>query len=214
MLSLQSFIFNHFGVNCYLIYDEESTRCAVIDPGMEALYEDSQLFQFIESHHLTPQYILLTHAHIDHVCGLRQTVDRYHLPVSMHQDGVKLLKQSEAYASMMGFNVGRLDDLDTVHIDEGTILPLGSGAIECRYVPGHCPGSIAFVIPELHIVITGDALFQGSIGRTDLPGGNYPTLIQSVKERLLTLPDDYHVLPGHGEASTILDEKKYNPFLT
>ncbi len=214
MLTLKQFTFNHFGVNSYLLYDEESAECAIIDPGMEALYEDAQLFQFIETHHLTPKYILLTHAHIDHVCGLQTVVDRFHLPVSMHDDGRKLLRQSEAYASMMGFDVGRLDGIDSVHIDEGTLLPLGGGAVECRYVPGHCPGSIAFVIPELRVVITGDALFQGSIGRTDLPGGNYVTLIQSVKERLLTLPDDYRVLPGHGEASTILDEKTYNPFLS
>lgn len=210
---IKQFTFNHFGVNCYLIYDEVSKQCAIVDPGMEASYEDAQLFQFIERKELVPTLILLTHAHIDHVCGLRQTVEKYNLPVTMHCDGQKLLRQSEAYASMMGFSVGRLDDLATSHADDGTLLKVGDIEIECRYVPGHCPGSLCFVVASEETVITGDALFCGSIGRTDLPGGSYPLLIEKLRERILPLPDSYLVLPGHGEHSTISDEKKYNPFL-
>lgn len=210
---IKQFTFNHFGVNCYVVYDEVSHQCAIVDPGMEASYEDAQLYQFISQKGLTPTAILLTHAHIDHVCGLRQCCEQYNLPVTMHADGKTLLRQAEAYAGLMGFNTGRLDDLETVHADEGTLLHVGDIDIECRYVPGHCPGSLCFVIPSEEVVITGDALFQGSIGRTDLPGGDYPTLIQSIQQRLLPLPDSYLVLPGHGEHSTIGDEKKYNPFL-
>lgn len=211
---IKQFTFNHFGVNCYVVYDETTKECAIIDPAMEASYEDAQLFQFIERKGLTPTLLLLTHAHVDHICGLRQTSAKYHLPVTMHNDGQKLLRQAEAYGAMMGFDVTRMDDLDTVHADEGTLLHAGPIDIECRFVPGHCEGSLCFVIPSEEAVATGDALFQGSIGRTDLPGGNYQALISNLKEKILTLPDNYLVLPGHGEHSTIGDEKKYNPFLT
>ncbi|MBP5516942.1 MAG: MBL fold metallo-hydrolase [Bacteroidales bacterium] len=210
---LKNFIFNHFGVNCYVVVDDATKECAIVDPGMEASYEDAQLFQYVEHFSLTPKYILLTHAHIDHISGLRQTCQKYNLPVTMHNDGGKLLRQAEAYGSIMGFSTENMGDLETIHADEGTILKLGETEIECRYVPGHCPGSLCYVIPSAKTVITGDALFQGSIGRTDLPGGNYQQLIDKLKERILTLPDDYGVYPGHGESSTIGDEKRYNPFL-
>lgn len=210
---IKQFVFNHFGVNCYVVYDEQAKLCALVDPAMEASYEDAQLYQFLSQKGLTPSLLLLTHAHVDHICGLRQCSERFSLPVTMHSDGIKLLRQAEAYGAMMGFDTQRLDDLATVHADEGTMLSVGDITIECRYVPGHCIGSLVFVIPSEEAVITGDALFQGSIGRTDLPGGNYPTLISSLKERVLTLPDNYLVLPGHGEHSTIGDEKRFNPFL-
>lgn len=210
---IKQFTFNHFGVNCYVVYDNEALQCAIVDPGMEATYEDAQLFQFIERKKLTPTLLLLTHAHVDHIAGLRNTAEKYSLPVTMHTDGRTLLRQAEAYGSMMGFGVTRMDDLKTIHADDGTMLRVGAIDIECRYVPGHCEGSLCFVIPSDDAVITGDALFQGSIGRTDLPGGNYPLLIEKLKDRLLTLPDNYLVLPGHGESSTIGDEKRYNPFL-
>lgn len=210
---IKQFTFDHFGVNCYVVYDDEALQCAIVDPGMEATYEDAQLFQFIERKKLTPTLLLLTHAHVDHIAGLRNTAEKYSLPVTMHTDGRTLLRQAEAYGSMMGFGVTRMDDLKTIHADDGTMLRVGAIDIECRYVPGHCEGSLCFVIPSDDAVITGDALFQGSIGRTDLPGGNYPLLIEKLKERLLTLPDNYLVLPGHGESSTIGDEKRYNPFL-
>lgn len=210
---LKKFIFNHFGVNCYIFHDEETQQCAIIDPAMEATYEDAQLFQFVERLSLTPTLILLTHAHIDHIIGLRQACERYNLPVTLHNDGIKLLRQAETYGSIMGFDARRMDDLPTVHADDGTMLKVGNIDIECRYVPGHCEGSLCFVVPEEKMVFTGDALFQGSIGRTDLPGGNYQQLVTKLKERILTLPDDYGVYPGHGEPSTIGDERNYNPFL-
>ena len=211
---IKQFTFNHFGVNCYVIYDEHSKECAIVDPAMEANYEDAQLFQFVERLGLTPTLLLLTHAHVDHICGLRQTSEKYNIPVRMHNDGIKLLKQAEAYGNIMGFDVCRMDDLATVHTDEGTLLHIGDTEVECRYVPGHCEGSLCFVIPSEEAVITGDALFQGSIGRTDLPGGNYQLLIENLRSKILTLPDNYMVLPGHGEMSTIGDEKKFNPFLS
>ena len=210
---IKQFTFNHFEVNCYLIVDEATKQCAIVDPACEASFEDAQLTQYIAQEQLQVTHILLTHAHVDHIAGLRQVCEHYRLPVTMHAEGRKLLKQAEAYGSVMGFAVDNMGDLEVAEIADGEIIHVGSIDIECRYVPGHCPGSMCYVVPTDKAVITGDALFHFSIGRTDLPGGDYPTLIEKLKSRVLTLPEDYHVLPGHGIASQIGKEKKYNSFL-
>jgi glyoxylase-like metal-dependent hydrolase (beta-lactamase superfamily II) len=210
---IKQFTFNHFEVNCYLIVDA-SRQCAIVDPACEASFEDAQLTQYIEQEQLTVTHILLTHAHVDHIAGLRQVCEHYKLPVTMHTEGCKLLRQAEAYGSIMGFAVDNMGDLEVQTVEDGDILHVGDTEVECRYVPGHCLGSICYVLPQEKAVITGDALFHFSIGRTDLPGGDYPTLIEKLKARILTLPDDYRVLPGHGIASQIGKERKYNSFLT
>ncbi len=210
---IKQFTFNHFEVNCYLIVDEATKQCAIVDPACEASFEDAQLTQYIAQEQLQVTHILLTHAHVDHIAGLRQVCEHYKLPVTMHAEGRHLLRQAEAYGSVMGFAVDNMGDLAVAEIADGEIIHVGSIDIECRYVPGHCPGSMCYVVPADKAVITGDALFHFSIGRTDLPGGDYPTLIDKLKSRVLTLPDDYRVLPGHGIASQIGKEKKYNSFL-
>ena len=210
---IKQFTFNHFEVNCYLIVDTATRLCAIVDPAPEASFEDAQLAQYIEQEGLTVTHILLTHAHVDHIAGLRQCCEHYHLPVSMHPEGRMLLRQAEAYGSVMGFAVDNMGDLEVVELDDGDTLKVGDIEVECRYVPGHCPGSLCFVVPSEKAVLTGDALFHYSIGRTDLPGGDYPTLIDYLKRRILTLPDDYRVLPGHGIESQIGKERKYNSFL-
>ena len=210
---IKQFTFNHFEVNCYLIVDPGSKQCAIVDPACEASFEDAQLTQYIEQEGLQVTHILLTHAHVDHIAGLRQVCDHWKLPVTMHAEGRKLLKQAEAYGSLMGFAVDNMGDLEVQEINDDDVLKVGDIAVECRYVPGHCPGSMCFVIASEQAVITGDALFHFSIGRTDLPGGDYLTLIDYLKRRILTLPDDYRVLPGHGIASQIDKERKYNSFL-
>lgn len=210
---IKQFQFNHFEVNCYIVVDMVSRQCAIVDPAPEASFEDVQLTQYIEQEGLTVTHILLTHAHVDHIAGLRQCCEHYHLPVSMHAEGRKLLRQAEAYGSIMGFAVDNMGDLEVVELNDNDVLKVGGIKVECRYVPGHCPGSLCFVLPGEKAVITGDALFHYSIGRTDLPGGDYPTLIEKLKTRILTLPDDYRVLPGHGIESLIGKERKYNSFL-
>ncbi len=254
---IKQFTFNHFEVNCYLIVDPTTRHCAIVDPAPEASFEDAQLTQYIESEQMTVTHILLTHAHVDHIAGLRQCCEHYHLPVSMHAEGRKLLRQAEAWGTMMGFAVDNMGDLEVVELNDGDVIQVGGEraeggdmraevrgmraeggspnnqtqqpptsdlqpptsnlrpptSIECRYVPGHCPGSLCFVVPSEKAVLTGDALFHYSIGRTDLPGGDYPTLIEKLKTRILTLPDDYRVLPGHGIESLIGKERKYNSFL-
>ena len=210
---IKQFTFNHFEVNCYLIVDEATKQCAIVDPACEASFEDAQLTQYIEQEQLQVTHILLTHAHVDHIAGLRQVCEHYQLPVTMHAEGQKLLKQAEAYGGIMGFVVDNMGDLKVQEINDNDVLHIGGLEVECRYVPGHCPGSMCFVIAADKAVITGDALFHFSIGRTDLPGGDYPTLIDYLKRRVLTLPDDFRVLPGHGISSQIGKEKKYNSFL-
>ena len=210
---IKQFQFNHFEVNCYIVVDTASRQCAIVDPAPEASFEDVQLTQYIEQQGLTVTHILLTHAHVDHIAGLRQCCEHYHLPVSMHAEGRKLLRQAEAYGSIMGFAVDNMGDLEVVELNDNDVLKVGGVEMECRYVQGHCPGSLCFVLPGEKAVITGDALFHFSIGRTDLPGGDYPTLIEKLKTRILTLPDDYRVLPGHGIESLIGKERKYNSFL-
>ena len=216
---IKQFTFNHFEVNTYVIFDEHTQQCAIVDPACEASFEDSQLMQFVEVEGLTPVMVLLTHAHVDHIAGLRQVCEHYKLPVTMHAEGRHLLKQAALYGDLMGFAVDDMSDLEVNEIEDGEILHLSpltshlSPQIECRYVPGHCPGSMCYVVAADKAVITGDALFHFSIGRTDLPGGDYPTLIEKLKTRVLTLPDDYRVLPGHGIPSQIGKERKYNSFL-
>jgi glyoxylase-like metal-dependent hydrolase (beta-lactamase superfamily II) len=210
---IKRFTFNHYEVNCYVVSDEATQQCAIVDPACEASFEDSQLLQYLEEHHLVPAMILLTHAHVDHIAGLRQVCEHFKLPVSMHREGRKLLRQAEAYGAIMGFAVDDMGDLDVVEIEDDEVLKVGGLDVECRYVPGHCPGSMCFVVPADKAVITGDALFHFSIGRTDLPGGDYGTLIEKLKTRVLTLPNDYVVLPGHGIESQIGKERKYNSFL-
>ena len=210
---VKQFTFNHYEVNTYLVVDPATHQCAIVDPACQASYEDEQLRKYIADMGLKPAFVLLTHAHVDHIAGLRQACEFYGLPVSMHPEGSKLLRQAEAYGSIMGFAVDNMDDLEVNPLEDGQVLQLGETQIECRYVPGHCPGSLCFVLPECRSVITGDALFHFSIGRTDLPGGDYNLLIDKLKTRILTLPVDYAVLPGHGIASQIGKEKKYNSFL-
>lgn len=216
---IKRFTFNHYEVNCYVVFDDripttgEKRQCAIVDPACEASFEDSQLLQYLDEQRLTPTMVLLTHAHVDHIAGLRQVCEHFKLPVTMHRDGRKLLRQAEAYGAIMGFAVDNMEDLDVVEIDDGEVLKVGGLDVECRYVPGHCPGSMCFVVAADRAVITGDTLFHFSIGRTDLPGGDYATLIDKLKTRVMTLPDDYTVLPGHGIESQIGKERKYNSFL-
>ncbi|MBR1517020.1 MAG: MBL fold metallo-hydrolase [Bacteroidales bacterium] len=213
---IKQFEFNHFQVNCYVVYDEATRQCAVVDPAPEASYEDAMLNQFIDKEHLSPTLVLLTHAHIDHIAGLQQICERYHLPVTMHEGGAHLLRQSELYGSVMGFAVDAvaLEQLPRHYIADDERLSVGGLTIEARYVPGHCPGSLCYVLDSEKSVLTGDTLFRFSVGRSDLPGGNHQLLIDKIRSRLLTLPDDYVVLPGHGISSTIGKEKKYNEFLS
>ncbi len=194
-----------------MLYDEASRQCAIVDPGMTSAREFDALYDFIEQGQLTPKYVLLTHAHVDHLAGLKAVCNHFDLPATMHINCIPYIKYTLDDCDELGFDIEPLEDLQCNYVEEEGTLPLGESTIEMRYVPGHAEGSLCYVADKM--VLTGDALFRGSIGRTDLPGGDYDELMEKIHSRLLTLPDGYEVLPGHGDLSTIGIERRSNPFL-
>ncbi len=211
MLSAQAFTFNFFSENTYVIINDKK-QCWFVDPGMCDAEENRAMNAFIQDKQLSPQGIINTHAHIDHILGVQELKDKYKIPFGMHETELPVLNMAKASAAMFGVNITTVP-APTYFIKEGQPLKLGDDTLQVFYTPGHSPGSISFYYPEGNWVLAGDVLFQGSIGRTDLPGGNFDTLISSIRTHLFTLPDHTTVLSGHGEATTIGEEKRYNPFL-
>lgn len=211
MLSLQSFSFNAFQENTYVIYNEKK-QCWIVDPGMYASEEVSQFCKYIDDNNLKPIAIINTHAHLDHIFGVNALKAKYNIPFCIHKSDMPVLKGAAGSAMLFGF---RFKDTPTVDefIPDSTSYQLNTDELEIILVPGHSPGSIAFYSATNKWVISGDALFNGSIGRTDLPGGNHDQLINSIKDKLFTLPEDTVVYSGHGPSTTIGVEKKTNPFL-
>jgi hydroxyacylglutathione hydrolase len=210
-MNLKKFVFNPFQENTYLIWDEEK-NCAIIDPGCSDEYERGELLDFIEKQGLKPIKLLNTHCHIDHVLGNRFLAEKYKLGLEMHKLDLPVLNVVPNYGRNFGFDTGPMVQ-PSVFLEEGEILKVGSLELEILFVPGHSPGSICFYHVLSKQVIVGDALFYGSIGRTDLPGGNYEQLIRFIKTQLMTLPADVQVHSGHGPSTNIGFEKANNPFL-
>ncbi len=197
-----------FQENCYVIGDEETGVGAIVDPGDEA----TRIALAVEQTNLEISQILITHAHIDHVGAVAALVDEYSCPVLMHADAEPMLKQLPTQALMMGLRFGKVPAVDH-HIEDEEELEVGGLKLASLYTPGHAPGHLAFYVESEGVVFAGDALFAGSVGRTDLFGGNMEVLLRSINERLLTLPDESKVYPGHGPATTIAEELTDNPFL-
>jgi glyoxylase-like metal-dependent hydrolase (beta-lactamase superfamily II) len=198
-----------FYENCYIIGDEESGTGALIDPGDEA----TRIALAVERTGLAISQILVTHAHVDHVRAVAPLKDEYVCPVLMHQEAEAMLKTVPQQAMMMGLRFGKVPAVDR-HVGDEEVLEVGSLRLRSLYTPGHAPGHLAFYAGEEGIVFSGDALFAGSVGRVDLLGGSMELLMQSISERLLTLPDETRVLSGHGPETTVGYERVYNPFLT
>ncbi|MDE6323233.1 MAG: MBL fold metallo-hydrolase [Paramuribaculum sp.] len=212
-MKIQRFVYNMFGVNTYVIWDEPTGETAIIDPGMISAHDNSEIENFISTNRLKPRYLINTHLHIDHTLGNEEIMNAYSLPLHANSDDVFLGSNRSRQAEMFGLEMPSLPPVSVGHdLKNGDRLTLGEESVEVIAVPGHSPGSIALYSPDGNFVITGDALFHGSIGRTDLPGGNHPQLIKSIKERLFSLPDNTVVYPGHGDQTTIGYEKKLNPF--
>lgn len=211
LISLQ---FNLFGENTYIIYDEASLEACIIDPGMMSESECRTFDKIVSQHNLKVKYLVNTHMHIDHVAGDLYVKQTYNVGLSASTLDDFLAQRVAEQARMFHLSI---DIFDAVTIDNplthGDRLWLGDETVEIIAVPGHSPGSIALYVPSSRFVITGDALFQSSIGRTDLAGGDYATLIRSIRDNLLTLPPDTIVYPGHGPSTTIANESQYNPYL-
>lgn len=213
-MKIQSFEFNMFGVNTYIIFDTATCEAAVVDPGMTAARECARIDNYIESNGLRVKYLINTHMHIDHLFGDEYIEKKYGVGISASTDDSILSSRIAEQARMFRL---RTDMPEMLKVDNplknGDRLMLGSEPIDIIAVPGHSPGSIALYCPESKFVVTGDALFKNSIGRTDLPGGSHEQLISSITKRLLTLPPDTTVYPGHGPSTTIESELRHNPFL-
>lgn len=211
MLYIQSFTFNPFQENTYLIINDKK-ECWIVDPGMYDINETKHLTDYISKNQLFPQAIINTHAHLDHIFGVNPLIDMYKIPFGLHKKEVDVLVRAPQSAAMFGVSIGTVPQPD-FFIDEQKPLNLGEDVIDVRFTPGHSPGSISFYFAPGNWVIGGDVLFSGSIGRTDLPGGNFNTLINSIKLQLFTLPGNTTVYSGHGPATSIEMEIMHNPFL-
>jgi len=211
MLKIDSFTFNPFQENTYVLSDE-SGECIIIDPGCYDAEEKVELANFIDSKGLKPVKILLTHAHIDHVLGINFLAGKYGLPIVMNSIETELLKSASIYGQMWGIQVEPAPDPQEF-LKDGDTFTFGKTELEVLFTPGHSPGSLSFYHRPTKQLIAGDVLFYGSIGRTDLPGGNFETLEKSIRTKLYTLEDDVIVYSGHGQSTTIGHEKRTNPFV-
>lgn len=212
MLKIRQFTFNPVQENTYVVFNDEGA-CAIIDPGCYFDYEYKELTDFIDTNNLLPKCLLNTHCHLDHVFGNRQIAEKYNLILQMHPLEKKLFDYAPASGEMWGLPFKNYEG-DIIYINEGDAITLGNESLEILLTPGHSPGSICFYSEPSKFIVSGDVLFRSGIGRTDLPGGNFDTLIESIRKKLFTLPDDVVVYSGHGPETTIGDEKNSNPFLT
>ena len=213
MLQFESFVFNPFAENTYVVYDENIKDCVIIDPGCSNAGEENELFGYIDSHHLKPVMVIDTHGHIDHIVGNAAVKKRYGINVAAHSNVKNDFLRSRQQAAMFGLPFSGDCELPDVDLEDGEIIKIGEGALEVISTPGHAMGSISLYAEIEGWVFTGDALFCRSIGRTDFPGGNYEQLRTNIIERLFRLPDDTEVYSGHGESTTIFDERRFNMFL-
>lgn len=210
MINIHSFVFGTFMENTYVLYDE-TNDCVVIDPGCYEKDEKDALVDFISKNNLKVTHLLNTHCHIDHVLGNQFVKDTYNVDLYTHKTEEAMLLSVKAYAPSYGFANYQESTIDQ-YIDEGDTITFGNSTLEILFLPGHSPGHIAFYNNDQNFCIGGDVLFQGSIGRTDLPGGDYNTLIASIQNKFFNLHDEMIVYCGHGPATSIGEEKKTNPF--
>jgi hydroxyacylglutathione hydrolase len=211
MLKIKSFVFSPIQENTYLLYNEFN-ECVVIDPGCYFPEEKDELKAFITQSSLKPQMLLNTHCHLDHVFGNKYVAETYELTLQLHEKEKKLLDYAPTSGLMynMPFDnyVGQY-----IYLKEGNIIKLGDDELRVIEAPGHSPGHICFYCEKQNFIISGDVLFNRSIGRTDLPGGDHQTLLNNIRKKLFVLPDETVVYSGHGATTTIGEEKAENPFL-
>ena len=211
MLHLKTFCFNPFQENTVLLYTDAG-KAWLFDPGNSDKHENAELKAFIDDKKLKLERLFLTHAHIDHILGCAFVHATYGLLPECHENEVFFIKRMPESAKMYGVQC-EPSPLPEKFIKENDVYTLDTYAFKCLHTPGHSPGSICFYNDLEQYAIVGDVLFNGSIGRTDLPGGDYDTLIQSIKTKLLVLDDATTIHNGHGPSTTIGDERKHNPFL-
>lgn len=210
-MTIRIFHFNPIQVNTLVLHDE-SGEAIIVDPGNCQTYEDSQLQDYIKEHKLTVKYIINTHPHIDHIAGNRWCVDAFLAPLCCHEAGMPIYNKAYAYGAAFGIPADNMPS-PNVFLKEHDEIRFGNQILTILYTPGHCDGSISLYDASNKFVICGDLIFEGSVGRSDLPTGNASLLIQMLQEKILPLDDDTTIYPGHGPATTVGQEKQYNPYL-
>ena len=215
-MTVRAFTVSPFQENCYVLAD--GGEAAIVDPGTETREERARVADYLDREGLTVRHLLLTHGHLDHILGCAHFADRYGAAAetggwALHADDAPLLANARVQGEMFGIRVTE-PPAPTRTLAHGDTVRLGGTTLEVRHAPGHSPGSVVFVDAAGGQVIGGDVLFRGSIGRTDLWGGNLDRLLRSIREQLFTLPDDTVVFSGHGPSTTVGEERRTNPFLT
>jgi hydroxyacylglutathione hydrolase len=211
MLKIKSFEFNPVQENTYLLYNGFND-CIIIDPGCYFDEEKDRLVAFIESEKLRPVMLVNTHCHLDHVFGNKLLAEKYGLTLQIHEKEKAVLEFAPASGLMYSLPFDNYSG-EFIFLKEGEKLVLGEEELEILFTPGHSPGSLSFYCEKDKFLIGGDVLFKNSIGRSDLPGGDHEQLLQSIREKLMVLPDEVKVYSGHGPVTTIGEERKENPFL-
>ena len=210
-MTIKTFAFNPFQTNCYVCHDGKAA--VIIDPGCYTQDEVDLLLGYVEAEDLEVQQLLLTHGHLDHIFGCKAIAEAFGMGFWMHAQDEPLLKRALNDAGRYGVTIAP-PPTPAGFLDERDRIQFGKADWEIRFAPGHSPGSICFYDAANGFVIAGDVLFQGSVGRTDLWRGSMPELLRSIFEQLMTLDDNVKVYPGHGPATTIGAERRFNPFLT
>lgn len=210
-LKLHNLVFNSFSVNTYIL-EAENGDCIIVDAACSNSAEQTQLENFLKEKNITPIMQINTHTHIDHILGCDFVKNKFNIPWYIHEEAQSVLREAPVFASLFGIKDMELPKPDGF-VEENQEIKLGNNTIKILHTPGHAPGSICLYVPDSNMVITGDVLFNGSIGRTDLVGGDYETLINQIKSKLLVLPDETIVYPGHGPKTSIYEERENNPYL-
>lgn len=210
MTKIKIFVFNPFQENTFLLHDDTG-ECVIIDAGSNEEHEFEKIDDYIQENKLTLKYIINTHCHIDHIMGNAYLIDKYKVESIAHKEDMPLIERSKDMALAFGFDVQE-PPMPNKFVEEGDEINFGNTVLKVIHVPGHSPGSIVLFNEKEKYLIVGDVLFEGSIGRTDLPGGNYDTLINGIREKLFSLDDDITVYPGHGGKTSIVKERTSNPF--
>ncbi|WP_461129591.1 MBL fold metallo-hydrolase [Spirosoma aerophilum] len=209
---IQTFEFSPFHENTYVIADDTTGDAVIIDPGCYEQAEKEALGRFIDSHKFTIKYLLLTHSHLDHVFGVAYVKRKFNVKAYLHESDMVIFNDVPTRCAIYGLRGYEPSTIDG-HIKEGDQFTFGNTVLDVLFVPGHAPGHVAFVNHAERYIIGGDVLFNGSVGRTDFPYCNHADLINSIRTKFFTLPDDYVVYAGHMEPTTIGQEKRTNPFV-
>jgi len=211
MIQLKSFYFNDLRECSYILWDETG-ESVIVDPGCYTESEQERLVKFIEQNNLKPVKLLNTHGHFDHIMGNAFVITKWQIPSYIHKEDKHHLLRAKQYTEMFGYKIEQ-PPVDTIDLEDGANVNFGNSTLRVIHTPGHSKGGVSLVSDDDKFVITGDSLFAGSIGRTDLPGGDYDVLMDSLLNKIVKLGEDYKVYPGHGPATTIGNELATNPFL-